>query len=168
MRGQFLTTRMLARVLEREWQLPPFTLGLELSATDSRLQFQELKLGVGEFFAPGPVLLEARQPQFFFQHPDLVLGQFESILINCERAAELLEQRVRKPLFELANQLRIKCFKRGKINAQTGVLPIKNNVFFIAFSSYFIAPCQFFSIPVFAPRPPHFDPTQKQRQFFVT
>ena len=47
------------------------------SATDSRLQFQELQLCVGEFFAAGSVLLDSYQTQSFFQYPDLILCEPE-------------------------------------------------------------------------------------------
>jgi len=51
-------------------------------AADPGLQFQQLKLRVGEFFAPGSVLLDPYQTQSLFQYPDLVLGELEPILIN--------------------------------------------------------------------------------------
>ena len=50
-------------------QLLALTFGFHFGAADPRLQLQEFQLVVGEFFAPGAVLLDPYHAQSFFQHP---------------------------------------------------------------------------------------------------
>ncbi len=90
---QFLTTRMFARCFERQLQLCPLALGLYFSAADPRLQFQELQVARWRVFRC--LLRPSRslnQTQSFCQHPDLILSEFESVLIDRERSVELFEQ----------------------------------------------------------------------------
>jgi hypothetical protein len=94
--------------------LRPFTLGLHFNAADPRLQFQELQLRFGEFFAAESIFLDPYQTQSRFQHPVLILGELESVLIDRERTVELFEQRAGKGVFELADQRRIKGFSAAK------------------------------------------------------
>ena len=73
---------MLADRFKGQLQLLPLTLGLDFSAADPGLQFQQFQLCVGEFLAAGPVLLDLYQTQSLFQYPDFILCEPEPIPIN--------------------------------------------------------------------------------------
>jgi hypothetical protein len=158
---------MLARFFQRQIQLPALALGFYFYAANPGLQFQELQLQIGEFFAPGSVLLDPQQTQSFFQDPDLVLGEFEPVLIHRKRPLELGEQCVGKGHLELVNQRRVKGFERSKRNAQLDVITSKNDVLLTALFPLFFTRFHFFSIPIFASGAADFQPTQEQRQFLL-
>src|SRR5271165_277846 len=128
---------MLARRFKGQLQLPPLTFGFHFGAADPRLQLQEFQLVVGEFFAPGPVLLDPDQAQSFLQDPHLILGELEAIPVNGQRDLELFKQPFWKSLLELAYQLGILRFKGSKTAAQLMKITNKNAVIFIAFSYSF-------------------------------
>src|SRR5271165_86205 len=128
---------MLARRFKGQLQLLALTFGFHFGAADPGLQLQEFQLVVGEFFAPGTVLLDPYQAQSFFQNPHLILGELEAIPVNGQRDLELFKQRFRKSLLELVYQLGILRFKGSKTAAQRMKITNKNAVIFIAFSYSF-------------------------------
>src|ERR1700755_411159 len=128
---------MLARRFKGQLQLLPLTLRLYLHPAEARLQLQKLQLVVGEFFAPGAVLLDPDQAQSFFQDPHLILGELEAIPVNGQRDLELFKQRFRKFFLELVATLGILRFKGSKTAAQLMKITNKNAVTFIDFSYSF-------------------------------
>src|SRR6478672_2144480 len=128
---------MLARRFKGQLQLLALTFGFYFGAADSRLQFQEFQLVVGEFFAPGPVLLDPDQTQSFFQDPHLIFCELKSIPNKRQRAVELFKERWWKLFLKLANQLRVRDLDGSKTAAQTNEITNKNAVTFIGFSYSF-------------------------------
>jgi|SRR6516162_480880 len=122
---------MLARRSKGQLQLFPLTLGFDFSAADAGLKFQQFQLCVGEFLAPGPVRLDPHQTQSFFQYPDLIFRESESILKKGQRAVEFFEQRLRKLVSELTYQLRIRDLDGSKTAAQLMKITNKYRVTFI-------------------------------------